>query len=652
MRIGRIVLDHFGPYENADVAIDESMAIFVAQNASGKSKLAQAVQLSLAGRSDGTGHDGKGSRDKVMLGADKAVVTLGIGTAKGPIEIQTAMAATGGMIPKIIVGESDGSVSTKALSDGFKRWLDNLTERFSCILDPEYFVKQKADEQRDILAALVLPPQYEFDPKLKALADKHIAGIDWTKPPVQVIDYIFGDTKRGVYGLRRTAKATLDGIHIPEKPRQPTEDVANVQKKLSEVRLKQNQEARKVKQGGTVQVGRVEQSLEQAKANLAAAQADRKAAKDRMVLIEADLLDGPTLTTHKRMAAKRKDYDALTAEINGYDSEIEGQKQLQQVFEAMLEDEHGNPVDHAECPTCTQTITHEFIAGKVQEFHQLQLTAEDEKASCQGRQRDLGDIAASERALKDHEAKIAEKLEQVRKVTATEERITLCEAQIKDLEQALLDAKAKETAPIDTSTLDRLTREMSEWEAKLAPAVQYESTLTQIREAEARADAQKAIVQELETLVAEFGPKGIKAKLIDEHIGAFETTVNNVLKIWGYAAKLSIEPYSFEVMTPKLAPNYIPLKELSGFESLMFGVALQSAIAVFSKLKMILVDAADVMKGERLVNLFRCVRSMLKAGILEQAIILQAVEENAPPPKPKAGVGYYSISDGKIERVA
>jgi len=43
MRIGRIVLDHFGPYENADVAIDESMAIFVAQNASGKSKLAQAA---------------------------------------------------------------------------------------------------------------------------------------------------------------------------------------------------------------------------------------------------------------------------------------------------------------------------------------------------------------------------------------------------------------------------------------------------------------------------------------------------------------------------------------------------------------------------------------------------------------------------------
>ena len=81
----------------------------------------------------------------------------------------------------------------------------------------------------------------------------------------------------------------------------------------------------------------------------------------------------------------------------------------------------------------------------------------------------LGDIAGAEAAIKGHEAKTAEKLEQVKAVTAATESVTAIEAAIKPLQASLDEAKANETKPADTTELDSLSTQITEWEAKLGP---------------------------------------------------------------------------------------------------------------------------------------------------------------------------------------
>jgi AAA domain-containing protein len=671
VKVGRVYLQNFKSYEEAEVIFDQQLSIVKSDNASGKTSLAQAIQLSLTCQSDGTQADGKGASDKIRTGADKALITLGIETAKGPMEAVTTYHSSGSRVQVIHPGAGSDEVTVKALTAGFEKFLKTSKERLSCCTDSEYFIKEKPTDQKAILASVILESPYDWDAdpesaKMKALADKYlwkledapapvgaerkrIPAINWRRAAPVVIDEVYGDNKTGVYNLRTQAKATLAGIHIPAMPAKPERDANEVQVKLNILRTNHAKEAKKVKQGGTVQVGRVEQSLAQEQEKLAKAHADLKAARDKQAAIEAELLDGPAMTAHKQLAAKRKEYDKISAEIAELDGDIAAHVQAQEIFRDLLLDDAGNPVDQCPCPTCTQTITRAFISGEIQkrkdEAEAIKVRR-DELAAQQGK---LGDIAGAEAAIKRQGEKTEEKLAAVKAITAAQERITFIDAAVKDLESALANAKAAEANPIDTTTLDTLAAEIVTWEGRLAPAVQYETTLRQIDEAQKRSDAQQAIVSELETLCAYFGKDGIKARLIKEHIGAFSDKVNEVLSVWGYSARLSIEPYSFEVQTPKTGERYLPLKELSGFEKKAFAVALQSAIAVFSKIKMILVDAADVMVAAQRNKLLGCVKLMLDTGTLDQAIVLMADVSKTAPQKP--GCQFYFVEGGKIERL-
>ena len=404
-----------------------------------------------------------------------------------------------------------------------------------------------------------------------------------------------------------------------------------------------------MKGGGTVQLGRAEQMVTAEQEKLKAAHEERRLAIQKQTEIDLQLLDGPALATHKQMAAGRKTYDDLASQISVFEQEISAQRQAQEIFAEMLIDEHGNSVDHAPCPTCTQTITKAFISGRIGDHKKLEDAAVQQKTELEAKQKALGDIAAAEAALKANEAKVQEKLEQVKKVTATGEKIAQIEKAIGEYQAALEKAKAEQSQPADTSALDALNSEIQEWEGKLSPAVQYESTLKQIEESQKRWEEQNVKVNDLETLCSYFGPKGIKAKLIAEHIGAFEESVNSTLSKWGYRARLSIEPYAFEVQTPRTGASYLPLKEMSGFESMAFSVALQSAIAIQSKIRMIVIDEADTMIGTQRNKLFGSIKALVDSKALDQAIILLS-DPSTEVPK-KDGVGFYGICDGKIHRM-
>jgi hypothetical protein len=528
------------------------------------------------------------------------------------------------------------------IAAGFEQYLQRSEERFSCVLDSEYFTRPGTD-QRAILASLVLPTHHDFDAKIVALVEKHLGKvIDWNASPVAVIDKVFGDKTSGVYNARTQAKAALGAIYIPQKPVQPQYPAELVQQKLLALREKASQESKKVKRSGTAQTGRLERELEQVAEKLTAAFSERTAAIAKRGEIEAEMVDGATLASLKQIAGQRSAFATLQTPIDAFAAEIQDMKDAQEIYEGLRDD--------CLCPTCKQVIKPEFIAAKIAEHkgHELELT--ESRAQLIQQQKALGDIKAAEEAIQKQEKSVAAKLEQVKKVTETTERIATLEKQSGDAKAALDTAKAAESEPVDTTAIDAVNTEISEWEARLVPAVQYESTIKQIETATKQWQDQKNDVDELETLCEHFGPKGIKATLLQKHIGGFNESVNRVLNWWGYSATLSFEPYSFDVVTPETTPKTLPVKELSGSELFRFLVALQCAIAVYSKIKMVLIDKADILIDAHRGKLFAGVKHLLDTGLLEKAFIFVADKRREAPKQ--EGVGFYLVEKGKVERLS
>jgi hypothetical protein len=415
-----------------------------------------------------------------------------------------------------------------------------------------------------------------------------------------------------------------------------------VQQKIESCRKLAAAEAKKIKGGGTVQIGRMEQTLEQERAKLASARKDYTAAMEQVSAAEQAILDQPNVKKAERTAAGRKLWEQLQTQIRELDAEIAAQGDAQEVYRELLQD----GMSEAHCPTCTQTITRKFIDGKMAQHLKLQQEAEEAKSGLQAEQNGLGDITGAEQILaknrdlqEDHETA-------KRRVAELGRTISQIEQAVDSASIALDEAKAQETAPPDTSALDAANVELSAWEARLSPALNYDATLVQIEQATQRQQDQKAKVADLETLCSYFGDNGIKADLTGQGAANFMGTVNGVLSKWGYEARLSAAADEFSVLTPN---GWLPTKQLSGFELLMFKAALQCAIAVHSKLKIVAIDEVQTMIDDQRKMLFKAVDGMCKDGLLEKAFIIVADNRETVPSR--AGVAYFRVQDGKVARL-
>lgn len=636
MRIAKIKVQDFRIIEETEVIFDQPLSVIKALNHQGKSTLNQAIQLSLTSQTDGTDPRGAGALDKIRIGAKKALIETTVEGKQGLVTLATQYGpGKTGRTSRITTEPANEKIMA-----GFGKYLDANQERLCACLNSNYFVSQKPEAQKAILATLVLPTSYEFDPEMTTIAEKHLGAFVWDKSPVAVIDQVY----EAAYSGRRTAKATLAGIRIPNKPQHTEHSAEVVQEKLVKLRMAAAKESKVISGGGTVQIGRIEQSLEQERQKAATANTELEAAAEKSSELDAAVIGGDALKEVERRAAGRKLFDQLQTQINAAYAEVVGQKDAQSIYAELLQDDAGNDVDHANCPTCTQAITRKFIDGKIAEHAALAKEALGLHAGLLQEQKELGNIVGAEEQLEANAQILRDANALGRTIKEIQAKIEASQATIVTLTDQLSQAKANDTAPPDTQALDALNAEITTWEARLSPAVNYNATLEQIKTLTAQWVTQKDVVDDLEVLCDHFGKDGIKAELIAKHIGEFSETVNGVLAAWGYSAKLEMEPYGFDVST--VTGKTLPLKELSGSEKLMFSVALQTAIAVHGKIRMVVVDEGDTFVGSERGRLLGCLKKLLDAGTLDQAVMFASEVDRTKIAKP--GVATYWVEAGKV----
>lgn len=635
MKIASIALKNFRVYDSAEVSFDQPLCIIRGINHSGKSSVAQAIQIALAKRSEGTNAKGDGAMDKVRGEGAKAEIVVGIDGKAGPVDVRVTYGPNKTGRNQFITSDND------KVPEAFEKFLNQNNVRLSCVLDTGYFVAQKDEEQKAILAALVLPATHNFDANMVLLAEKHLGAFQWTKPPVALIEQAYD----AAYSARKSAKATLGGIFIGADPRVPEYSATAVQEKLAELRAKAAKETKR-KPAGTVQIGRVQQQIETAEKAIKVDDDTIGAEGEKIKDLKALMLDPAEVKKHEKIAGGKSIFDTLQEQIEVADGEASGYQDAREAFEELLENPH--------CPTCTQVITPEFIQAKVVEFIGHKKESLELIANFQQQQKSLGDITGSEKLLTAHRQRQEEITQRHENINQAKTRISEQQVKLVALKADLEEAQKLEAEPVDTSALDALTAEIATWEERLTPALTYVSGMKANEDARARKTAQTTVVSELESLCAYFGKDGVKATLIKEHVGGFTTTVNSVLKTWGYEARLEIEPYEFLVKQSEQRVNgtldrWLPLKELSGSEQMMFGAALQTAVAIHSNIRMVLIDKADTFVGAERKRLLGCVYKLTQGKMLDQAIVLES-NESIEAPK-QDGVAFYRTWDGKVEHL-
>jgi hypothetical protein len=213
----------------------------------------------------------------------------------------------------------------------------------------------------------------------------------------------------------------------------------------------------------------------------------------------------------------------------------------------------------------------------------------------------------------------------VREATKRPEEIIRQDKALGGLRQSLQAVQQQvEAIPVgaDSGPLEVLRQRISTGEGRLATAqemlaqrARYESAI----EARAATERRRA---DLEALCVAFGPSGVRETLLSARLGELQTTLNGILDGFGISLVLHSNPWHVTI-------NGIHSELASTSERYRAGLAFQVALAGITQVRMVVIDAADVLDKPNRAGLFGMLNASLNKGILDQAILLATAQDTA-----------------------
>lgn len=620
MRIPSLRLVNFRSYPETTFAF-EPLTIVRGPNHSGKSTLVQALELTLAGRSDATDERGAGAAKLIRTGQTQGAATVELVGNDGTTRfVDCGLSLDAGRVLKI-TNPADPTSPGK----DFEYYLKTQSEIFSCLIDTHRFVSKPQAEQKLIIASIVLPERHAFPQDRRDQCAEVGLQINWDLPPLEVI----GDDKRGAYkaayeartGVNRQIKA----FKLPEGDVSKAGDEQEIREKLA-TRKGELEEAMKLRgaEETAAQVyitnkNNAADRLTKAEARLSSEQQEAESTK-KAVLSKAAI---EALEATAKNATEAKRLLALVGEKN---AELGIKKRDLDALDAL-----SRKVGSA-CPTCAQDITAEMVGRMIEPITAAINTLSEEIRAAQDTLKAIGDYEGAQKQL-DANASAAEEAGRI------ERRIAQAH---EDVKSARTETEKFVSPPARTEGLDAniasLRERVGKGENALAERVRANSVKTSIEAAQEQKKKLDKHSQILEGLVEYFGtgPTSAMTKLLSEHIEPFEASMNERLAPWGYQCRLNFEPFVFGVTRGE---NTYALNLLSESERYQFAIAFQAALAFQSGHKFVVVDATEIfdVAGRRAM-----MRSLLSSG-LDQIIVLATDERTDPIPASAGPSALYML---------
>lgn len=629
MKIQRIKLEAFRSYPALEIAFDKRITVLRGGNHVGKSTIEQAIQYALAARSEGTNAAGAGADETLMRnGADMTRVYLDLEVEGELRKLRASISRKSGRT--IATKDSEGVDTTHLMNP----WLRSNAEVISCLTNSRHFVDLDPAKQKDILSGIVLPATYDgWDVEMVAAAS--VVGIDVSKWKTEHPFAVIGSAYDQAFEMRKNINRDLKNFVSPSGDVADAGDVEEIKEKLrnrrGELTAAQNKRANMLSEATRIK-GQRELT------NSRIATAERKLADETRSLTQhqAKILDKKALKANKELAAQAKYAAELDKEIATAEIEHKNVKAAIAKTEA-LEDK---------CLTCEQSITEEVKAIILKPLADQMITLANSLRKSKDARAAIGDFALAAQAIRDHEG--AEK-----EVTRTTERLDEAKA---ELAGATTDLEAiGEAKEVDTTEIDAEITNLTDRIEKGTAVLTRTSAANERKAAYDAAVVKLAALQEksalLEKLVSYFGPAGVQATLLQEHVGAFVESMNQVLSAWGYECSLTFEPSFFFGIVTTVADSELRrvwgLKTLSKSERYRFAIAFQVALAMHTGFRFVVIDEMDMLDKEGRGGLMQQILS----SDLDQAIIIGTDERDTISVGMGQAADYFMVSSALIDGI-
>ncbi len=607
MFIKSLHLKNWLSHEDTAIAL-EALTIFRGENGSGKSSVEQALQMLFTARSESTADNGNGSRDLIRRGEDKASITAEIlerDDAVHPIKMRCSITEKSGRAVQIKKESDPAWTGTDYLA-----YLALNRDVLDCLINGRRFIGLKDDAQKSLLAAVILPTRVVFDDWVEKAVNDCGLVLDWSKKAFDLIE----EGYKNAYSERTAINRLIKEWREPDPVPVQEQDAQAIRARLADRQAVRTALAveRQKQIDASQQKGRQRADLGEKVSALEvklAKEQSRRAEVAHGLLSKAKLKDAQDAL---KCADTAKSLDADLQRIAGELSAVE------RTYAAF--DKLG---DAGACPTCTQPITEAGFAAIVGPvIAQRDALLVEQRKTLEAR-KILGDYEGSNKTLSAHHA--------------AEKGVKLVDLHIAEVEKEIDECKKELDASIEDPATEPDTQEFDVKIAELDTRIETgNQALTAAVTAEAnrqhyqaamegkkKLDAKQAL---LEKLVEYFGPKGIQAKLLDEHFGGFEGRMNKVLEVWGFQAHLQFEPYSFGISFAGKSEIF-SLKTISASQRWRFAVAFQVSLAKVTGINFLVVDAADILLDAHRSKLY----GALMEAKLDQAIVLQSDIRTAIP---------------------
>lgn len=618
MRINRMKLIDWRNHAETDIHF-EKLTVFRGANHSGKSSIRDAAEYALTGRADATDAKGSGAVGLIRTGADKATILMKLQANK---EIDYRCVLTKSGRTTTIRDEKDAAWT----GEGVKGWLDSQRDVLSCVLNTRYFIRLTPAEQKKLLCSIILPDSYIWPDEIQHAVKQLQLAVNWSQTPFEVIESAY----KLAFDRRRDVNRDLKNLVMPTRLASP-EGAAS----LEEARQKRSELCdRREALEKTAREASRDRGAAEARVTSAGQRVESLAAKLRMEQETLAQTENKTLSPKQakelqKTAASDKELARLEADKRLVDTEISGIQAIIAVFDGL----DGKRC----CPMCQRDVTDEWLIEALKPHNDALNNAYGSQREILKAMKELGDVEGAQRKLEENERSVTSRKRSQSVIAETEGLLRTAREELETAQNALSTAGEPAEEPEE---LTALRSQISDAHDVYEAFVRFEVREKEFERAEKQRQQLSAAAASLNELVTYFGPEGVKAELLQQHIGAFEGSMNAALNVWGYEAQFSIEPYGFTVHRLD-QPHGLQLEYLSESERLRFAVAFQVALAQVSGIRMVIVDETEIFDEVGRQQFY----PMLMNADLDQVVTIGTDEREEVPEA--EGVAFYAMQEGK-----
>lgn len=651
MKINRIELVNFR--NHTDTAFDlDNVNVFVGRNNAGKSSIKAAIEYALTGRCQWTDGAGRGAEALKRHGANVAGVTLNVDGL--------------GQISRVVQGElqvGNWQGGSKLQQTELYQQLNAGADVIEALLNTSKFISMKPDEQKNMLFRL-MGLNFTKDTILSAL-EKYLGGAGKADMMTACFFAYLNQWVDGAAG----GPEVLDGIH----KKVFTERTA-AKKSLKEL---------ETLAGGGQQETSLPPGAWEAREQIKADLKNLKARKDELLQErgkalgtserinrlgdQVRIISGQIENTRAFLKEVEFDQDTLDGLERGLEEQrarAEGAKQKLDMQRNLTANHQANLEAWTEARdrlvkkgdwTCPMVPGLNCAADKNEVARKVE---KDIDAVAK-----LLEVAREEEALLDadwkkYTARYEFAKNRIEELKAARERKERLQVEINRFDKQLDDTKKElmeaENAVFDTEQIEAEIEQLSQRIEKGEDLVQKIAAEESVRKERARLagalEKKRQEVAWLEALVEAFGPKGIKAQMLESVIGALQDLVNKRLEMLTagrYSVQFSLDK-GFEIMVTAGGVT-MNLDNLSTSERMRVGIVLQDALNGLTGLRLMVIDDCEILDPENKQLLIGMLIQIKDA--YDTIIVLSALGETVPRNPGIPGLSVYLVEDGSVRLI-